>query len=110
MVIKHRNHIDIMSSEPVSLSSNSALYDFTIAQNKAFGNEPQINLGNGKWGMYAGDGDYNSLINVIDYGSVGNHLFETGYKFGDLDMNGIVNVIDYGKTNQNLFRASQVPN
>lgn len=110
VVIKHRNHISIMSRLPVSLSSNSSLYDFSTSVDKAFGNESQKSLGNGKWGMYAGDGDYNSVINVIDYGTVGNFLFETGYKYGDLDMNGVINVIDYGKTNQNLFKVSQVPN
>ena len=40
-------------------------------------------LGNGMWGMYAGDGDSNGIVNVLDYGMVGNFLFETGYKSGD---------------------------
>jgi hypothetical protein len=110
VVIRHRNHLDIMSSNTVSLSSSPSLYDFTNASNKAYGNEPQKNLGDGKWGLYAGDGDLNATVNVIDYGTVGNNLFETGYKYGDLDMNGVINVIDYGRTNQNLFRISQVPN
>jgi hypothetical protein len=110
VVVTHRNHIPVMSAGQLSLTDNSNLYDFTTVSNNAYGDEPQADLGGGKWGLYAGDGDYNNLVNVIDYGTVGNFLFETGYKFGDLDMNGVINVIDYGKTNQNLFRSSQVPN
>ncbi len=110
LVIMHRNHLSIMSANAISLNGNSSLYDFTTGPSKAFGTNPLTNLGNGKWGMYAGDGDLNNLVNVIDYGSVGNYLFQTGYKFGDLDLNGIINVMDYAKTNLNLFKNSQVPN
>jgi parallel beta-helix repeat protein len=110
LIVKHRNHLSVMSSNPVSLSSNSGLYDFTTGLDKAFGSESLTSLGSGIWGMFAGDGDLNGIINVIDYGSVGNSLFETGYKLGDIDMNGTINVIDYGKTNSNLFKSSQVPN
>jgi hypothetical protein len=110
VVIRHRNHLDVMSANPVSLSSNSALYDFTTGPGKAYGANPLSDLGNSKWGMTAGDGDLNGLVNVIDYGTVGNFLFTSGYEFGDLDMNGIINVMDYAKTNLNLFKNSQVPN
>ena len=110
VVIRHRNHLAVMSVNPLSLSDNSTLYDFTTGQGKAYGTNPMSDLGNGKWGMTAGDGDINGLVNVIDYGTVGNFLFATGYIFGDLDMNGVINVMDYAKTNLNLFRNSQVPN
>ncbi len=110
IVIRHRNHLAVMSSNAISLTSNSGLYDLTTGSDNAFGSNSLQNLGNGKWGMYAGDGDFNGLINVIDYGSVGNHLSEIGYKFGDIDMNGVINLSDYTKTNLNLFKNSQVPN
>ena len=109
IVIRHRNHLDIMSANPVSLSFTSSLYDFTTGPDKAYGSNPLIDLGNGMWGMCAGDGDYNGIVNVIDYGTVGNFLLQTGYKYGDLDLNGVINVLDYSKTNSNLFRNSQVP-
>jgi parallel beta-helix repeat protein len=110
VVIRHRNHLAVMSANTLSLSDNSSLYDFTTGPGKAYGTNPMSDLGNGKWGMTAGDGDINGLVNVIDYGTVGNFLFATGYIFGDLDMNGVINVMDYAKTNLNLFKNSQVPN
>ena len=110
VVVMHRNHLAVMSANAVSLSSNSALYDFTTSSSKAYGTNALADLGGGKWGLYAGDSDRNGTINVLDYGNVVNFLFDTGYKFGDLDLNGIINVLDYSKTNSNLFKTSQVPN
>lgn len=108
MVIRHRNHLSIMSANKIPLSDNSPLYDFTQSTSSAYGND-LASLDNNKYGMYAGDGDANGVINILDYSSVGNNLFQVGYKMGDLDMNGIINILDYGKTNQNLLKTSKVP-
>jgi hypothetical protein len=110
LVIKHRNHIPVMSAGPVALTSASTLYDFSNAQNKAYGTNSMISLGSGVYGLFSGDGDVNGSINVIDYGSVGNNLFQTGYRLGDIDMNGTINVLDYTKVGSNLFKSTQVPN
>ena len=109
VVVRHRNHLPVMSSDAVSLNSNSPIYDFTISSSKAYGIGALTDLGDGKWGMIAGDGDLNNVVNDSDYSVVGNHLFEIGYQYGDFDMNGIVNVIDYAQTNKNLLKTSKVP-
>ncbi|MBK9282727.1 MAG: discoidin domain-containing protein [Sphingobacteriaceae bacterium] len=108
LVIAHRNHLKIMSADKVALAESSALYDFTISPSKSYGND-LANLGEGKYGMYSGDADANGIVNVLDYGIVGNMLFQTGYLAGDLDLNGSANVLDYGKANQNLLKVSNVP-
>jgi hypothetical protein len=110
VVIKHRNHLGVMSKLPIKLTDNSELYDFTTGLDKAYGTEPMADLGDGKFGLYAGDGDSNGIINVLDYGSVGNFIFQNGYLSGDLDMNNTVNVLDYGKSSKTMFKTSQVPN
>src|SRR5690554_3348128 len=110
VVVYHRNHLGVMSSVPVQLNENSNLYDFSSSPSSAYGNNALTDLGGGKWGLMAGDGDNNNVINTIDYGSVGNHLFEVGYVLGDFDMNGIINIIDYAKTYKNILKSSQVPN
>jgi len=47
IVIKHRNHIAIMSKNKVLLSkTNVTLYDFTTGSNKFYGNGGASNLGN----------------------------------------------------------------
>ena len=110
IVVMHRNHLPVMSADPVSLGPEPDLYDFTTSSSKAYGADALADLGGGKWGLYAGDSDENGTINVLDYGNVVNNLFDTGYKLGDLDLNGVINVLDYSKTNNNMFKSTQVPN
>ena len=109
LVVKHRNHLSIMSNSLISLSDTSSLYDFTNSLSMAYGTYPMADFGGGKFGMFSGDGDANGVVNVLDMGTVGNSIFQNGYIQGDLDMNGIVNLIDYGKANINLLKHSQVP-
>ena len=45
IVIKHRNHLSIMSSESITLNSNSNLYDFTTDEGKAYGNRCNGKIG-----------------------------------------------------------------
>ena len=95
LVIRHRNHLAIMSSIPVSLSNSSPIYDFTTSQSKAYGTNPMMSLGSGIYGMYSGDGDANGGISSIDRNNIwrvenGN----IGYLPGDYDLSGGVNSTD----------------
>ena len=112
IVIRHRNHLAVMSAASVALDATSSLYDFTdwTGGQKAFGNSIAMkNLGGGVYGMYAGNSDGNNVINVFDYNAVGSSLFQSGYRKGDHNMNGIVNVFDYNPVGLNIFKTSQVP-
>ena len=58
VVIRHRNHLAIMTANPVALSTgSSALYDFSTSQTQAYGTNPMKDLGGGIFGMIAGDMD-----------------------------------------------------
>ncbi len=95
LVIRHRNHLAIMSSVPVTLSTSSALYDFTTSQSKAYGINPMFSLGNGLFGMYSGDGDANGGISSIDRNDTWRLENGTiGYFQGDYDLSGGVNSTD----------------
>lgn len=108
LVLHHRNHLSVMSSNKISISGSSTLYNFSQSPLTVYGNE-LADLGEGIFGMLSGDGDGNGIVNVLDYQTVGNNLFQVGYQAGDLDLNNIINILDYGKTNQNLFKISKVP-
>lgn len=93
IVIRHRNHLPIMSANPISLNStNSLLYDFSTAQTQAYGNNPMKDLGGGVFGMYAGDVnadgnvDYTNDILNKWLPSFGFH----GYYSEDINLNGDV--------------------
>src|SRR5690554_94629 len=110
VVVRHRNHLPVMSATEVFLSNSSQLYDFSIGNNMAYGNNPLVELAPGIYGMPAGDGSGNGIINVLDYGKVANQISTNGYKTGDYDLNGVVNILDYSKTGKNLFKVGYVPN
>ena len=102
VVVKHRNHLGIMSStaRPCSYSS-SDLYDFTTGQNKTFTNGPlpMADLGGGKFGMFAGDANSDGTINATDYNSLwliqNGTPFNYNTKFGDFNLDATINAVDY---------------
>ncbi len=106
IVIKHRNHLPVMSSIPISLN-DSVHYDFTLSNQNAFGNS-LIDLGNGEFGMISGDSDSNGEINNHDFKEVASNLLKIGYENADLDMNGVVNILDYKIINSNLSKRTAV--
>lgn len=110
IIIYHRNHLAIMSSSKTLLNDNSSLYDFTDAQLKAYGINSLKDLGDGKFGLVAGDADQNGIINNLDYGPVANNIFQSSYIPADLDMSGFTNVLDYSQVYSNIFKNSFVPN
>ena len=85
------------------------MYDFTTAQSKAYGTNPMVLLGDGNYGMYAGNNDGNNIITVSDYNAVANNLIQIGYNIADHNMNGVVTVTDYNFVANNLIKISQVP-
>ena len=111
IVIYHRNHLAIMSKNSVSLNHSSPLYDFTISEDQAYGNQPLKVLSNGKFGLYAADGNSNGSVNNSDYNSVWKRQNGSlGYENGDFDLNGGVNISDRNdKWKPNTGKSSQVP-
>ena len=111
IAVFHRNHLAIMSAAPVQFSSNSQLYDFTNAMNKAYGTDPMANLGTGKFGMYASDGNSNGGITISDRNEVWAPQNGTmGYLKGDFNLDGGVTASDVNLYwNINNGTMTQVP-
>ena len=107
IVIRHRNHISIMSSTKVQINDNEEVnYDFTDSESKAYGQNPMADLGNNKFAMIAGDTNADGVIDDSDFKSVGKNIFTLGYAQEDLDMNGAVNVLDYYFINKNISKSA----
>jgi hypothetical protein len=110
LVVKHRNHLNIMSNDKILIRNGETInYDFSLSAAKAFGEASQVLLSNNKYGMISGDADGNGKINNLDYGEIANNIFLSGYLRGDLDMNGTINVLDYSKIYANILKKSYVP-
>ncbi len=116
IVIRHRNHLPIMSANPVNLSfTNSSLYDFSTAQTQAYGTEPMANLGSSVFGMIAGDANGDGSINATDLNTYwipqNGTMYDYQSKTADFNLDATVNATDL-----NTYwipengKATQVPN
>jgi hypothetical protein len=112
VVIRHRNHLAIMSSQKDSIDNNSAAvaYDFSTGQTQAYGTNAMKAVGT-RFALFAGNGNGDGSINAVDRNSiwrVQNGAF--GYFGGDFDLNGTVNAVDQnGFWRVNNGNVSQVP-
>ncbi len=116
IVIKHRNHLWIMSSSATTLNTGSStLYDFTVSQSKAYsqGQLPMVGLPRlapSVYGMVGGDAASTfGIINAADRVAVRNASGQTGYLVTDVTLDGIVNAADRIVPRNNAFRVTQVP-
>jgi hypothetical protein len=112
VVIFQRNHLGIMSAYHLSESGGVFSYDFTTAADQVYGNtNGHKELETNVWGMVAGDGNGNGIIQNTDETAVWKiDLGQSGYRGGDFDMNGIVQNTDetnYWKAN--LGSGGQTP-
>lgn len=97
VVIYHRNHLAVMTSAPIALTTNSNLYDFTSESNKAYGVNPMANLTGGFYGMIAGDCNSD---NKVKFTGAGNDRSEILSKVTLIDITNIVH--GYYSTDLNL--------
>ena len=111
VVIRHRNHLSLMSAFPLTESEGIYSYDFTTASGQAYGTEPQKDLGNGIFGMLAGDANADGIIDNYDgteswYLETGN----SGYLNSDVNLNGESNNQDKNSYWYiNLNEVAQIP-
>jgi hypothetical protein len=108
IVIRHRNHISVMSASAVPLSAASPLYDFTTGLSRYFGGEA-ISLGGGVYGIAAGDVDGNTGVGASDLVNTRVAIGSVEYIPEDVDMNGGVGASDLVKVRLNIGQASRVP-
>ncbi|MFU8843619.1 MAG: DUF1593 domain-containing protein [Bacteroidales bacterium] len=111
VVIWHRNHLAIMSSAGLQAVDNVYTYDFSASSSKVLGGSSGYNeIGNGLWGMAAGDSNQDKKVDGIDKIFWTNNAGEQGYHMADCNLDGETNNPD--KKDAwffNVNMASQVP-
>jgi hypothetical protein len=89
-VIYHRNHLGILSANPLTKTTEAYTYDFTTSAAQAY-NNGQKEVGSGVWGMVAGDANASGVIDISDIISVWNiQTGKAGYLPADINLNGQV--------------------
>ena len=96
IVVKHRNHLAVMSS--LGVSTNPINYDFTSGDGSQFyGANAASEVESGVWAMYAGDIYQDKQITTSDYTVWYNDAVagNSGYIDSDCDLDGQANTSDY---------------
>ena len=109
VVVRHRNHLPVMTASAQGLSPTATVYDFTTSQSQAFGTLPMTQVAPGVFALYAGDTNVSLIISSADADNIFGSLNSTNYNLNDVNMSGIVSAADANVVFGNLNRTSQVP-
>lgn len=111
ILVWHRNHLGIMSADPLINTAGVFHYDFTIAAEKTYGGVNGLSaLLNNFWGMTAGDGNADGYIDATDKTGWDINSGYAGYLLNDLNLDQQTNNQDKNEYWQkNLGRSSFVP-
>ena len=96
IIIRHRNHLDVMSAGPAPLNGVTYAWDFTTGQNQAYGaGNAQKLIDTGLFGMYSGDahpdGQIDLAFKALYYWYEGGN---SGYLRCDVNLSGQPNSVD----------------
>lgn len=109
IVVKHRNHLAIMSATALSVPNEASAYDFSTAQTQAFGASPLRALGGGVFGLFSGDANADGTIDFNDRNITLNSRNLLGYRASDVTMDGATDFNDRNTTLNNRNLTSQLP-
>ena len=122
VVIKHRNHLGMMSANTIVLSETTTVVNFTDSTNEiTYGTDAQSTYGmpSGKVGMWAGNTDENTQVRyqgsgngantikdevLADSGNTSNsNLYSfSGYDTADVNLNGTIRYLGAGNDSNSI--------
>ena len=111
VIIRHRNHIAIISALGMTANCDDYTYNFTDAMSKAHGNSAGFRqIIPGTFGMVSGDSDGDSSVSVLDFSQWATDFGKTLiYSQLDIDMDGEVSVLDFSKWATNFGMENIAP-
>jgi hypothetical protein len=110
IVVRHRNHLAVMSTNVVSLPNGTA-YDFTTAGQAYGSTTPMAVVTTGVYGMWCGDTDASGVVDVTDRANTWNNKnLSNVYDGSDTDLSNVIDVTDRANTWNNKNITGQVPN
>jgi len=112
VVLWHRNHLPVLSANPLVEINGVYTYDFSVSIGQVFGliNGHKMMV-DGIWGLMSGDGNADKQVNNSDKIEVWRlQAGFSGYYLGDFNLSGLVDNIDkIDKWLPNSGKSSQVP-
>lgn len=115
IIIKHRNHMSILSAEKVTFTgvvADITTVDFTQKMENAFDNsrpltdQDPLKMKNGKCLMYGGELNGDGLITGSDLQIFFREVFSIGYNIADVSLDSQVNAVDQAifEDNNGIYR------
>ena len=94
IVVRHRNSIETWSAFPVTFTSDTILYNFTISADMTFGNNTKL-VGN-NYCIYSGDENQDGIVDLSDIADVSNaaNTFLLGYERSDMNGDNVTDLED----------------
>jgi len=113
MVIRHRNHLAVMSNSLPSNETGSYSNDFRVLTNayKPAGaaSDPllQLNAG-GQYGMWSGDANKNGIVNATDISAIRLAIAGSvsGYQLTDVNLSNSINATDISLTRTSIAASA----
>jgi lysophospholipase L1-like esterase len=111
VIVRHRNHLPVINSVPLVNNLGTYSFDFSASESAYGGINAQKDLGNGIFGMIAGDMNGDGIIDYLDKTSEWElEAGSFGYYNADLDLNGQVDNRDKVEFWElNVGNISQLP-
>ena len=99
IAVLHRNSVQTWTADPLLCSASTALYNFTIAANKAMGDN-MIETEPGIWAFFTGDMNQDDFIDgndfpEYDFESASSGLYDGVYTGADMNGDGFVDGNDF---------------
>ena len=102
IVVRSRNHLDVMSNEVVSFP-NETVFDFTKVENIYGGTNQVEEVADNFWALYAGDMNANGVITVRDFNYFRDEVsIISEYVCSDTNFDGNVTVSDFNTFRNNF--------
>ncbi len=96
VVLRQRNHLDVMSAVPITVANGILEYDFTIDSLQAYGTGQLKEMDTGEFAMHGGDFNGDGVLSVSDFNL---YVTQTSlineYVTGDLNLDRTVSVTDF---------------
>ncbi|HEX7573245.1 MAG TPA: hypothetical protein VF514_09125, partial [Bacteroidota bacterium] len=111
IVVRHRNHLAIMSSVRYSVTGSltPVVYDFSTGQGQAFGTNAMAHTGT-RYALISGNAsNADAVINALDRVATRNNVGANTYIAADVNLDGVVNALDRVVSRTNVGQSTQVP-
>jgi hypothetical protein len=109
LVLRHRNHLAVMSASAISLNTSPAsFYDFSAGLGQVYGGDVKL-LEAGVYGLYSGDANGSGTVDASDRSATWNGRNQSGYLDTDCSLSGTVDASDRSITWNNRNKSTSVP-